>query len=140
MTPAAGKAILPLKGVKPMKFLWVTIHVTDMGKSLKFYQEVVGLKLNRRVSPVPGRELAFLGEGDTQVELIWDQDKKPEAQSSSLSLGFQVASLRAFQEKLQVLSLPVHSGPFQPVPHLTYLYVLDPDGVKVQFVEMNNPE
>lgn len=122
-----------------MKFLWVTIHVSDMEKSLGFYQDVVGLKLNRRVSPTPGRDLAFLGEGTTQVELIHDQESQTHPQSSSLSLGFQVESLAGFQERLKTLSLTVHSGPFKPVPHLSYLYVLDPDGVKVQFVEMSSP-
>ncbi len=46
-----------------MKFCWCTITVKDMEESLKFYQEVVGLKLNRRFEAGPGVEIAFLGDG-----------------------------------------------------------------------------
>ena len=31
-----------------MKFCWVTINVKDMEKSLHFYQEVIGLNINRK--------------------------------------------------------------------------------------------
>ena len=33
--------------------------------------------------------------------------------------------------------IAIHSGPFQPNPELRFLYVLDPDGLKVQFVEFS---
>ena len=53
-----------------MKFCWTTINVTSMEESLAFYQEIVGLPLMRRFPAGPGMEIAFLGDGETQVELI----------------------------------------------------------------------
>jgi lactoylglutathione lyase len=44
-----------------MTFLWTTISVRKMEESLKFYQEVVGLPLNRRFEAGPGMEISFLG-------------------------------------------------------------------------------
>jgi len=67
-----------------MKFCWTTIHVKDMDKSLAFYQEIVGLPLVRRAQASPEMELAFLGSGETQVELICDG--KPQAVRST---GFE---------------------------------------------------
>ncbi|MDD5601014.1 MAG: VOC family protein, partial [Actinomycetota bacterium] len=31
-----------------MKFCWTTIMVNDLEESLKFYQEIIGLPVNRR--------------------------------------------------------------------------------------------
>jgi len=53
-----------------MKFCWSTLHVKSMQESLWFYQEVVGLKLERLFQAAPGMEIAFLGSGETKIELI----------------------------------------------------------------------
>jgi lactoylglutathione lyase len=117
-----------------MKFCWCTIHVRDLEESLKFYQEVVGLKLARRFGP-PAMEIAFLDGEGAQVELICDgQGKKPDI-GADISLGFEVASL---DDKLLFMGdkgIPVHSGPFAPNPHVRFFYVLDPNGLKIQFVQ-----
>lgn len=46
-----------------MKFCGCTITVKDLEEVLNFYQEIVGLSLNRRFAAGPGREVAFLGAG-----------------------------------------------------------------------------
>jgi len=30
--------------------------------------------------------------------------------------------------------IDIHSGPFQPNPHIKYFFVMDPNGLKIQFV------
>lgn len=50
-----------------MTYCWTTITVTDLKKSLAFYQDVIGLKIARRMQPNPDMEIVFLGEGETQV-------------------------------------------------------------------------
>ncbi len=118
-----------------MKFCWATINVSDMERSLAFYQNVAGLKLNRRMEPNPEMKLAFLGEGDTQLELIFNKNTAEIDFGKNISLGFIVESLSGFSKELEAKSTSVHSGPFQPNPHIRFLYVLDPDGLKIQFVE-----
>ena len=56
-----------------MTYCWTTITVTDFEKSVAFYRDVIGLKVARRMQPNPDMEIAFLGEGETQVELIWNR-------------------------------------------------------------------
>jgi lactoylglutathione lyase len=51
-------------------------------------------------------DIAFLGRSDTQVELI--------------------------KEK----GIELHSGLFQPNPAIKFIYILDPDGLKIQLVEL----
>ncbi|MEG3070260.1 MAG: VOC family protein [Candidatus Syntrophopropionicum ammoniitolerans] len=44
-----------------MKFCWCTISVNNLEQSIRFYQQIVGLSLNRRFVAGPGVEIAFLG-------------------------------------------------------------------------------
>jgi lactoylglutathione lyase len=118
-----------------VKFCWTTISVSDLEKSLAFYQGIIGLKLNRRMKPNPKMELAFLGEGDTQLELIHNKDAGKVDFGTDISLGFVVESLEEISDELKTKGIGIHSGPFQPNPFIRFLYVTDPDGLKIQFVE-----
>jgi lactoylglutathione lyase len=31
--------------------------------------------------------------------------------------------------------IPIHSGPFQPNPNTKFFFIIDPNGLKIQFVE-----
>lgn len=118
-----------------MRFNWVTLWVKDMEKSLAFYQEVVGLQLVRRYPSRPGVEIAFLGTGETQVELICDQSKANITPSPNVSIGFESGPLEQLIQFLTTKGIRTHSGPFAPNPRIRYLFVQDPDGWMVQFVE-----
>ncbi|MDA3939795.1 MAG: VOC family protein [Spirochaetia bacterium] len=118
-----------------MKFCWTTITVSDMDKSLAFYQDIIGLKLIRRLKPNEDMEIAFLGEGETQVELIFNEKSKEINFGKDISLGFIVESTSQFSEYLNSKGIMIHSGPFQPNPFIRFIYVQDPDGLKIQFVE-----
>lgn len=118
-----------------MKFCWSTLTVKDMEESLKFYKEIVGLKENKRFQAGPGMEIVFLGEGETQIELIYNANKKDINMGADISLGFQVSSLDEMMEFVKEKGIDIHSGPFQPNPSTRFFYVLDPNGLRIQFVE-----
>lgn len=118
-----------------MSFCWTTIQVRDMEKSLEFYQDLVGLRLNERFSAGETMELAFLGDGQTQLELIADDEAEDIKYSENISLGFKVESLDEKIQEIKERGLEVHSGPFQPNPSIRFFFILDPNGLKVQFVE-----
>lgn len=118
-----------------MKFCWTTILVHNMEKSLEFYQKVVGLEMSRRIKAGPGVEIAFLGSGETQVELIENEAVQEISVGTDISMGFEVDSLESMMEIIKEKGLDIHSGPFQPNPHTRFFYVLDPDGWKIQFVQ-----
>ena len=117
-----------------MKFLWTTLQVRSIEESVEFYQKVLGLPVMTRTNP-PGMALAFLGDGDTQVELIQDAKNPQPAPSPDVSMGFLTADLDATLAEVKKLGIPVHAGPFSPNPHIRFFYVLDPNGYKIQFVE-----
>lgn len=118
-----------------MKFCWCTIMVRDLEKSVKFYADIVGLPIDRRFPAGPSTEICFLGAGETRVELICDRSCKDPGRDDSVSLGFEVESLEEKLKFIREKGLQVHSGPFQPNPHVKFFFVKDPDGVRVQFVE-----
>ncbi|WP_313341475.1 VOC family protein [Sedimentibacter sp.] len=119
-----------------MKFLWTTIHVKNMEESLKFYQEVVGLKLSDRFNAGP-MEISFLGEGDTKLELICSEKFQNFNPGNGVSMGFKVESLDAALNMVKEKGYEVITGPLQPNPHIKYFIFLDPNGYKVQFAEQS---
>ncbi|MFW5787848.1 MAG: VOC family protein [Bacillota bacterium] len=118
-----------------MNFCWTTIHVKDMKESLEFYQQIVGLEVVRKFNAGKGREIAFLGDGETKVELVDDEDIQEINMGKDISLGFEVDSVEKMMDFVQERGIAVHSGPFEPNPHIKFFYVLDPNGLKIQFVE-----
>lgn len=114
-----------------MAFLWCTVHVKDLDKSVKFYEEIVGLPVARRFSGGHG-DIVFMGDGETTLELMGGGAG---AQGQEISIGFSVDDLDAFIAELAEKGIPIHSGPISPVPGIRFLFVQDPDGLLVQLVE-----
>jgi len=116
-----------------MKFSHVTISVKDLNESLEFYQNVVGLQVNRRFSAGES-ELVFLGNGETEIELIYNRSQTDVFFGQHISLGFEVASLREMISCLEQKGIPTGEI-LQPNPQVTFFFTSDPNGVRIQFVE-----
>jgi lactoylglutathione lyase len=110
-----------------------------MDESLRFYQDVIGLKVNRKLSPAPGMEIVFLGaESVTEVELIKNDKNNNPMHGKDVFIGFEVETLEVAMKILEEKGIKIHSGPFQPNPMTKFLYIQDPNGVMVQLVEKIN--
>jgi len=118
-----------------MKFCWSTLNVKNLEESLKFYQDIVGLNIVNRFNAGPGKEIAFLGDGETKIELICTGPLNEISYGEHISLGFEVNSVDEMMNLIKEKGISLHSGPFQPNPHTRFFYVLDPNGLKIQFVE-----
>lgn len=118
-----------------MDFCWTTLIVKDLEVSIKFYREMVGLTLNRRFKPNDQMELAFLGKAPTEIELIQQADGEP-SQAKGISIGFIIdGKLEDLMEKLTIEGYTEQSEIHSPNPAMRFVYVKDPDGFTVQFVE-----
>lgn len=118
-----------------MKFCWSTLKVKDMEESLKFYEELVGLKIDRRFNAGPSVEIVFLGDGDTKIELICNQNDKEVNVGTDISWGFEVHSLEDIAKRAEDMGISTSGTPLQPNPHIKFIYIYDPNGLKIQFVE-----
>lgn len=119
-----------------MRFSWSTLKVKNLNDSVAFYEEIIGLNVKRRFQAGPGTEIAFLGEGETQVELIEVKGKNEISVGPDISWGFQVESLEKMMELLKKKGIEVIEGPYSPNPSMSFIYIQDPNGMKIQLIEM----
>lgn len=115
---------------------WITLRVRDLETSISFYQDILGLPIQRRFES-RGKQIAMLGsDGQPKIELIQgsEQTVQPE---NGVSVGFEVESLETAMEVLRHKGVPIARGPITPNPHLSFFYVLDPDGFEVQLAQHN---
>ncbi|QSX09351.1 VOC family protein [Alkalibacter rhizosphaerae] len=120
-----------------MSFLWYTFKVVNMEKSVKFYTDIVGLKEQRRFNPSPTTEIVFLGDEEgTKVELIFDRTNKARLEyPDHMSMGFSIDDIEEKIKEVSQKGYAVHSGPIKPNANTEFFFVLDPNGMKVQFVK-----
>lgn len=118
-----------------MKFLWCTIYVKNMEQSLRFYEEIVGLKTEKRFAAGPKSEIVFLGDMETKVELIYDEANQKQNKFEGISLGFEVECIDDMIEFIKSNGLDIERGPIQPNPKTKFFFVKDPNGLDIQFVE-----
>lgn len=118
-----------------MIFCWSTLNVINLDESVKFYTEIIGLKLVKRFK-AGETEIAFLedGENKTEIELIENQSEKIDA-GKDISWGFKTKNLdetlRFFEEKEVTVLTPIIS----PTPNIRFVMILDPNGMKLQIAE-----
>ena len=117
-----------------MKFCWSTLTVKDLDASLDFYQNIIGLDLNRRFSAGPDTEIAFLGNAETKIELICNKGNQAINAGEDISWGFETESLDRVIALLSEKSI-AFTGPFQPGPQVRFVYIKDPNGMKIQLVQ-----
>ena len=120
-----------------MEFLLVTLYVSDLEKTIGFYEDIVGLKTESRFSPAPALEIVFLSDGksQTKLELISSSESPQVTVGKDYSLGFKVDSADAMMDMVKEKNIPLASEMISPQPNVKFFFVLDPDGRKVQFVE-----
>jgi len=65
-----------------MNFCWIALNVSNMEESLKFYHEIIGLKISERFNVGEDMEIAMLGETyGTKVELIYNKKQNVSTRS-----------------------------------------------------------
>ena len=117
-----------------MLFRHVTLSVKDLDKSLNFYRDIIGLEITRRFSAGPEREIVFLGSGGTEVELI--SGGAEATVGTGISLGFECESLQDIMDLLIEKGNEIDGDIVSPNPHTHFFFVKDPDGNRVQFINI----
>lgn len=122
-----------------MKFSHVTLSVSDLEASVRFYHDIVGLEIMRRFPAGPGREIVFLGSGDTEVELISGANHdRPDSGGTlpgqGISMGFAAASLEDLISLLRENGYETDGNIISPQPNVRFFFAKDPDGYSVQFI------
>lgn len=124
-----------------MKILHTMIRILDADKSLKFYQDILGLKLNRTME-LPDCTLYFLRDGVSDVEIeLTHNHTAPEggynlgSNFGHLALG--VENMDKFTKILESSGLEYTRAPFEIKPGLKIAFITDPDGIAIELIETN---
>lgn len=118
-----------------MKFCWSTLNVKDLEESIRFYTDVIGLEVVSKFNIGTGMEIAFLGKGETKIELIRGGEIRDTVVGNDISWGFEVESVDKALALVNEKGINVDSGPTQPTPNVRYFFIKDPNGMRIQLVE-----
>ncbi len=123
-----------------MKFLHTMIRVKDIDASLKFYTELLNMKLDKK-KRLDDCELYFLNDedGTCQIELTYNDETPKEGYANGSAFGhfaFSVDSLEKFTEKLHSLGYEYLYEPFDLNGKGTKIaFIKDPDGNEIEMIE-----
>ena len=128
-----------------MRILHTMLRVRDLDKSLKFYTEVLGMKLLRRKEYPSGRfTLAFVGFGqesdNTVIELTHNWDINDYAIGEGFGhIAIGVENIYSTCEAITENGGLVTRKP-GPMKHgkTVIAFVEDPDGYKVELIEIDS--
>lgn len=119
-----------------MNLCWVTINVNNMEESLKFYNEVIGLKISERFDTPDGTEFAMLGEkDDPKIELVYNRNYTSVKPSEDTTIGFFVESQESALDIMNKKNIDVIRGPISPNPDVSFFFIKDPNGYEIQLVD-----
>lgn len=117
-----------------MKLNWVTLRVSDLQKSLSFYNGLLNLNIAAKFGS-DNHQIVMLGEENgTKIELIFEPHRKLENVGKGVSIGLEAPRLDELMEKIKSAGLNTE-GPFSPNPRIRFFFVQDPDGYTIQLVE-----
>ena len=142
MTDVADKAEL-IPDTDKFRFLHTMIRVRDLDASLRFYTNLLGMKLLRKRDYPSGQfTLAFVGYGDessnTVIELThnWGQAEPYNLGSAFGHLALGVPDVYETCERLAAAGVKI-PRPAGPMAHggSVIAFIEDPDGYRIELVQ-----
>lgn len=126
--------------------MWTADHfafeVADLDRSIEFYRDRLGLKLiSREVDEAHGEAFAFLEMDGGNIELLSLLDRSTDAQPASMGpsncphLALRTEDLDSVIALLERQGLTTLKGPLEIPGRVRWLYVADPDGNIIEFVQ-----
>ncbi len=125
-----------------MRMLHTMLRVGELERSIRFYTDVLGMKLLRRNDYPEGRfTLAFVGYGDESDHTVLELTHNWDTHAYDLGNGFGHIAVEvddAYQACVEVKRLGGKvSREAGPMKHGTTViaFVEDPDGYKIEFIQ-----
>ena len=120
------------------KFLHTRMRVSDLDKSVEFYNKVFGLEVSRRHESPRGSKLVFLAvpNSDEEIELTYFPGSGTvEVQEDLMHLAFEVESMAEFKSHAQSVGVPLSDGPTTSSSGSIFAFVDAPDGYEIEVIQ-----
>ena len=126
-----------------MKFLHSMIRVKNIEESLKFYTQLLDMKLDEK-RRLEDCWLYFLSDKDNtcQIELTFNDETPDEGYNVGNGFGhfaFEVKSMEDFSDKMNKLGYKYLYEPFDLTGKGSVIaFIKDPDGYEIELIEKVN--
>lgn len=114
------------------------MRVNDLERTVKFYQDALGLTVSRRHTSPRGAQLAFLAtpNSDEEIEICQLPDSPSvQVQPDLMHLAFEVEDLHAFAEVLRGKGFPLSDGPTSSGSGSVIAFIDAPEGYEVELIQ-----
>lgn len=115
------------------------MRVNDLERTVKFYQEALGLTLSRRHTSPRGAQLAFLtvpGSAE-EIEICQMPPGSPpvQVQPDLMHLAFEVGDLQAFAREATERGYVLSDGPTKTSSGSVIAFIDAPEGYEVELIQ-----
>lgn len=124
------------------KLLHTRMRVNDLERTVKFYEDALGLQVSRRHTSPRGAQLVFLRTpgSDEEIELCQLPNSQPvQVQPDLMHLAFAVDDLAAFAAQLQKKGYKLSDGPTQTGSGSIIAFIDAPEGYEVELIQKAKP-
>ena len=122
-----------------MKWDHAGIKCADMERSLHFYCEVLGFRIQEELE-IMERRFVLVGNETTSIEIEQgnpgDKQIDPRFQTGQNHLAFLVEDIRTLVERLKTQGVSIVLEPMSTRPDRLVAFIEDPDGVFIQLIEL----
>ena len=121
------------------KLLHTRMRVNDLERSVKFYQEALGLEASRRFLSPRGAQLVFLRTPNSEEEIELCQmpagAESVRVQPDLMHLAFEVEDLEAFAAELAKKGFALSDGPTKTASGSVIAFIDAPEGYEVELIQ-----
>jgi lactoylglutathione lyase len=120
------------------KLMHTRMRVNDLERTIKFYENALGLKVARRHTSPRGAQLAFLETPNSEEEIeICQLPDSPsvQVQPDLMHLAFEVEDLTAFAAQLEKKGYKLSDGPTRTGTGAVIAFIDAPEGYEVELVQ-----
>lgn len=115
------------------------MRVNDIERTVKFYEDALGLKATRRHTSPRGAQLVFLAtpNSDEEIEICQMPPGAPgvQVQPDLMHLAFEVADLAVFEAELKKKGYALSDGPTKTGSGSVIAFIDAPEGYEVELIQ-----
>jgi lactoylglutathione lyase len=121
------------------KLLHTRMRVNDVERTVKFYQDALGLTISRRSISPRGAQIVFLAtpNSDEEIEICQMPPGAPpvQVQPDLMHLAFEVESLAAFTREIEARGFKLSDGPTPLSSGGVIAFIDAPEGYEIELIE-----